>query len=436
MEKNEVIFAGLRRCFELYLAYDIDGFLTGAGALTIGRDPSNGMVTGTTLDSVTTSNNYNNFGEPVLLHTAFPSNTIDFGFVRDQLGRITQKTETINGTATTYNYEYDLAGRLTEVCVNGLRQTHYEYDGNSNRTLSRQCAANIQCQPATQCSIGADVTGTYDNQDRMTAYGITTYQYTLNGDLLSETANSQTTNYQYDVFGNLRTVTLPNGNTIDYVIDGRNRRVGKKVNSVLTQGFLYDGQLRIVAELDGSGILVSQFVYGTKVNVPEYMIQGGQTYQIITDHLGSPRFVVNTSTGAIAQQMNYDEFGNVTSDTNPGFQPFGFAGGLYDRDTGLVRFGARDYDPVIGRWTAKDPIMFSGGDSNLYGYVIDDPINLIDVNGTGSYIPTPITIPLAVSIFNLGMILIYLQQTPWTTSHPLYQISSHPQTLITKNAIP
>jgi len=35
--------------------------------------------------------------------------------------------------------------------------------------------------------------------------------------------------------------------------------------------------------------------------------------------------------------------------TSTGFQPFGFAGGLYDRDTNLVRFGARDYDPETGR---------------------------------------------------------------------------------------
>jgi hypothetical protein len=42
----------------------------------------------------------------------------------------------------------------------------------------------------------------------------------------------------------------------------------------------------------------------------------------------------------------YDEFGRVLSNTNPGFQPFGFAGGIYEVDTGLVRFGARDYDAV------------------------------------------------------------------------------------------
>lgn len=62
-------------------------------------------------------------------------------------------------------------------------------------------------------------------------------------------------------------------------------------------------------------------------------------------------------------------------------QPFGFAGGIYDRDTGLVRHGARDYDAETGRWTAKDPIGFGGHDSNLYGYVANDPINDIDTNG-------------------------------------------------------
>ncbi|MHC4268584.1 MAG: RHS repeat-associated core domain-containing protein [Planctomycetota bacterium] len=61
--------------------------------------------------------------------------------------------------------------------------------------------------------------------------------------------------------------------------------------------------------------------------------------------------------------------------------PFGFAGGLHDRDTGLVRFGARDYDPGIGRWTTKDPIDFAGGDVNLYGYVQNNPVNGVDPSG-------------------------------------------------------
>jgi RHS repeat-associated protein len=84
----------------------------------------------------------------------------------------------------------------------------------------------------------------------------------------------------------------------------------------------------------------------------------------------------------VVEEIDYDEFGTVTNDTSPGLTPFGFAGGLYDKDTGLVRFGARDYDASVGRWTSKDPIRFDGGLFNLYGYVINDPVNRFDPHGT------------------------------------------------------
>lgn len=84
----------------------------------------------------------------------------------------------------------------------------------------------------------------------------------------------------------------------------------------------------------------------------------------------------------MVKRIEYDTFGNILGDSNPAFAvPFGFAGGLYDRDTGLVRFGYRDYDPETGRWTAKDPILFAGGDTDLYGYCVNDPINSIDPEG-------------------------------------------------------
>jgi RHS repeat-associated protein len=54
---------------------------------------------------------------------------------------------------------------------------------------------------------------------------------------------------------------------------------------------------------------------------------------------------------------------------------------LHDRDTGLVRFGFRDYDPDTGRWTAKDPIGFAGGNIDLYGYCLNDPVNWVDSLG-------------------------------------------------------
>lgn len=81
--------------------------------------------------------------------------------------------------------------------------------------------------------------------------------------------------YTYDALGNLRRVEQPDGTLVDYVIDGRNRRVGKKVNGVLVLGWLYADQLRVVAELDGSGAVVSRFVYGSKSHVTDYIVQRG-----------------------------------------------------------------------------------------------------------------------------------------------------------------
>jgi RHS repeat-associated protein len=92
--------------------------------------------------------------------------------------------------------------------------------------------------------------------------------------------------------------------------------------------------------------------------------------------------VITDSAGQVVKAIEYDAYGNVISDSNPGFEiPFGFAGGLKDSDTGLIRFGYRDYDPTTGRWTARDPIGFAGGDTNLYGYVSNDPINFVDPTG-------------------------------------------------------
>jgi RHS repeat-associated protein len=311
---------------------------------------------------------YNPFAEPETYSASVSgSPAYSYSVARDKLGRITQKTETVAGAATVYNYTYDLAGRLTDVLKNGNLAGHYAYDDNGNRLVS---------------GVGpAQVAGAYDAQDRLLTYGANVYAYTANGELTSKTVAGQTTVYNYDVLGNLRSAQLADGTNIEYVIDGQNRRIGKKVNGSLTQGWLYNGQLQIVAELDGAGNVTSRFIYADRANVPAYLVKAGATYRIIADHLGSPRLIINTATGLTAQRLDYDEFGNITQDTNPALQPFAFAGGLYDLHTKLIRFGARDYDPSTGRWTTKDPIRFRGLDSNLYKYVFDDPINLRDPDG-------------------------------------------------------
>jgi RHS repeat-associated protein len=138
-----------------------------------------------------------------------------------------------------------------------------------------------------------------------------------------------------------------------------------------------------VAELNATGLVIARYVYATRENVPDYIVRSAATYRLITDHLGSVRLVVNAATGIVAQRLDYDGYGRVLNDTNPGFQPFGYAGGLYDPATELVRFGRRDYDPAVGRWTAQDPLGFGGGSENLYTYVGNAPITFSDPTGLG-----------------------------------------------------
>lgn len=341
------------------LGYDDDGLLTSVGALSLSRDAQNGLLTGSVLRGLIDHFSYNTFGEVTHYEaTLNGSPVLSFDYTRDNAGRITSKTEALFGSSTSESYTYDAGGHLSDATRPALGTTHYDYDDNGNR-----------------------LGGTYDAQDRLLSYGDTTYAYTPNGELRTKVTPAGTTTYDYDVLGNLRQVILPNGMTIDYVIDATNRRVGKRVNGTLVRGWLYADSLRIAAEIDGTGVVISRFVYGTRTNVPDYMIRGGVTYRILSDHLGSPHIILDVATGTIVQMLGYDNFGNVLTDTAPAFQPFGFAGGLYDPDTALVRFGARDYDAQAGRWTAKDPIGFGGGDSDLYGYNWSDPVNIVDANG-------------------------------------------------------
>ena len=359
-------------------SYDPDGLVIGAGAVTVARDPATGLITGTTLGSVADARTYNSFGERtgyLATYNATPifqtQNTLD------NLGRVLERTETIGGVSHSYDYTYDPAGRLLRVSTDGTVTAAYTYDGNGNR-LSKTTPNGTEL-------------GSYDAQDRVLTYGKFSYTYTANGELVTKTDTStgQITTYSYDAMDNLRGVTLPDGRVIEYLIDGMDRRIGKKINGQLVKGWLYGQGTKPVAELDGTGAITSRFVYAVNSNVPAYVIGSGVTYAMIVDDLGSVKEVVDVGSGTIAESIRLDEFGVVMNDSQPGFQPFGFGGGQYDPDTSLVRFGARDFDPFVGRWISKDPLRFAGGDGNLYAYVENDPINRIDATGLVISVSSP-----------------------------------------------
>ena len=303
-------------------------------------------------------------------------------------GAVTYKmngsTQNLVGTVAD-GYTYDLDGRLTSTSrtqsgTNGANPVttnlNYSFPTNSNGNIGAYEVSGSMARRSV---------ASYDAQDRLKTLSGSinrNYAYDDDGNLKSVNSCYGTTQYEYDEFSNLKKVVFPSKKTIEYKVDAQNRRVKKIVDGVTQEYYVWMDQTRLLAVLDQNKAVSILYSYGPFSHSATSMRKGGITYQMISDPgTGSIRYVVNADTARIVQQLDYDAYGNILRDSNPGFQTLAFAGGLYDRDTKLVRFGARDYDPQIGRWTTKDPIGFGGGDTNLYGYVMNDPVNFVDPSG-------------------------------------------------------
>ncbi len=265
-------------------------------------------------------------------------------------------------------------GRLLTVIKDGVLSEEYRYDDSGRRDYEMSVPRGIAGRSLT-----------YDDEDRLlTVAGNAIYDYDEDGFLKKKTDGPDVTEYAYSSRGELLSVTLhkylPDEKVIEYVHDPLGRRIAKKVGGVITEKYLWQGLTRLLAVYDGSDNLLMRFEYAD-ARMPVAMTAGGLKYYLAYDQVGTLKVVADAS-GNVIKKIEYDSFGNIINGTNPDFAvPFGFAGGLYDRDTKLVRFGYRDYDPETGRWTAKDPIGFAGGDTDMYGYCLNDPINSIDTDG-------------------------------------------------------
>jgi len=281
----------------------------------------------------------------------------------DSRGNISQKTETVAGTTDTWGYSYDSDGQLTNVTKNGVDEEVYTYgDLNGNRTGYQRTTSNI-------------LSG-YDTQDRLVQVGATLYKFNADGQMIQRGDDT----FTYSSVGELQKATV-SGKTISYAYDGMHRRVAH-TDSSGTYQYLY-GNLKkpfqLTAMRDPAGVLT--YYYYDDAGLLFAFDKGGVRYYVASDQVGTPKTITD-STGAVVKYLEYDSFGMPTLASNPDFfMPVGFASGVTDTTTGLVRFGYRDYEPNNGRWTAKDPIFFEGGQGNLYQYVQNNPVNWIDPEG-------------------------------------------------------
>ena len=365
----------------LDFTYDLAGNLTGVGQLSLTRDPATGLVTHTALGVIETWQEFDEYSQ--LIHattTAAGKLRLDVRYTRDAFGRTKTVTETFgDGKTSKTEYSYDRADRLTAVRVNGRATETYNYDPAGNRVTLVRAGGKLQAS--------------YDDRNRLLSLGSTQYKWMPDGTLAGVVQGRGASAFIYDDFGALREASLPDGRKIRYLVDAGGRRLGREIAGKLAAGYLYRLNGSISAETDGSAKIIARLGYDDLGHLA-LVERGGVTYRVIPDQIGSPRMILESRTGTVVEQIAYDAWGNITQDSAPGFIPISFAGGLRDPDTGLIRFGARDYDQVTGHWTAADPIRFSSRDANLYRYAAADPVNRVDRRGLDSEdIPIPLGPP-------------------------------------------
>ncbi len=364
--------------------YSLDcyGRIIQSDNLLIEREAYSGNITSITDGDITETRNYNEW-ELLVAQSVKHEGQIYYQatYQYDELHRITKAVEIVFEDTTTLEYTYNYAGQLEQVKTNSFVSEEYTYDNFENRLT-----ANLN---------GIEYTYSYSgNQLTEYTWNISgsnkkkTFRYNARGQL-EETENKsqygsyyQTTsskNFDYNIFGNQNSVSWAS-KTQEFIYDPYDRQIANVQNGDVERKLVYGTSSVPIAELNGNERIISTFIYADGYT-PVVMRKGSIDYYIVSDIRGSVRMVIKENTGSVRQQISYDSFGNIIDDTNPGYTPFGFAGGLYEPRTELLRFGARDYSPEIGRWTAEDPIGFWSGDINFYAYVKNDPVNTIDPSG-------------------------------------------------------
>ncbi|MDD5492517.1 MAG: RHS repeat-associated core domain-containing protein, partial [bacterium] len=218
------------------------------------------------------------------------------------------------------------------------------------------------------------LTQTYDAGNRLLDDGTYTYTYDHDGNMVTKQNKTtlETTTYTYNSEDQLIGVVTP-AQTISYKYDALGRRIEKNVGGAITR-YIYDGE-DIIQELDNNNQVVVTYTYGPSIDEPIALDKAGQRYYYISDGLGSITALVYQN-GNIAQTYRYDSFGNISS-TGSLSQPYTYTGREYDSETGLYYYRARYMDPKTGRFLQQDPIW----SKNLYPYVRNNPLNLIDPYG-------------------------------------------------------
>jgi RHS repeat-associated protein len=291
----------------------------------------------------------------------------------DPKGNIINLNDQVNGI--THTYGYDPLDRLD--WAKGNNGSIYDHDYNYDRI------GNI----TYKSDVGTYSYGNYSVRPHaVQAAGPFTFTYDANGNMTSKTGggvnitmNSQDWNYDN------KPTRIQNGSTIiDFVYDGNSQRV-KKISP--SQAVFYFGELYELR----SGIEILHLFAGSR-RIASIRLTDGKNQFYHPNHLGSAS-VITDQTGGRKEQIEYHPFGT--------YRDVGSPTGTYDYDAtfpdvnytftdqeddelGFYNYGARLYDPLLGRFISPDRLVPDPGDPqalNRYTYCVNNPLIYTDPSG-------------------------------------------------------
>jgi RHS repeat-associated protein len=298
-----------------------------------------------------------------LSHKKGASTVASYDYSYDNADKLASTISSVDGTS---NYSYDSTNQLTGASHTAQTNEAYSYDANGNRTS------------------GGTVTGV---NNQLLSDGTYSYQYDGEGNRTKRTeiATGKVTEYVWDYRNRLASVLFKDAGgivtkTIDYIYDGNNQRIGKRIDGAVVERYVIDRN-QIALVFDGNGVQTHRYLYGTQID--QVLADETATGMVwaLADNQGTIRDLIDNS-GSVVNHITYDSFGKVVGQSNAGYElRFGYTGREQDSETGLDYYRARYYDASNGRFISEDPIGFEGGDSNLTRYVGNNAVNGIDPSG-------------------------------------------------------
>jgi RHS repeat-associated protein len=283
-----------------------------------------------------------------------------FDYSYSPLGQVTNWTQVQGGTIKSWSAAYDAANRLVRVDESGPGGAHlyqYDYDDADNRLVERSDATRRDA--------------IFDG---------------LNQLVLMSNSPVNSVGYAWDAENRLVTITNGSRRT-EFSYDGwdRRTRMVELENGIVTseRRFLWCGT-DLCEERDAAGgvVLKRYFNHGFQARPGSDVPPGNYFYTL--DHLRSVRDVTDLD-GALQAQAGYTPFGQRQLSVGGVMPDHGFTG-HYEHSSSVLNLALyRAYDSRLGRWIGRDPSGEQAG-LNLYAYVSNDPLNLMDPDGREGWV--------------------------------------------------